>query len=235
VEFHVPNSPLRTAESGPLDLTSRIGQNDFMAKKPVRKKKEPVRCRWCIGSEMMMRYHDVEWGTPVHDDRKLFEFMVLDSFQAGLSWAIILRKREGFRKAFSDFDPRRVARYGAARVQTLLKDESIVRNRLKIAATITNAKAFLDVQREFVSFDRYIWQFTGGRPKQNHWRSMSQIPVRTAESDVMSKDLIRRGFCFVGSTICYAFMQAAGLVNDHVVGCFRHARVRGRKAWSVRQ
>jgi DNA-3-methyladenine glycosylase I len=219
----VPESAL------PLDLVVGFGQNDLMAMKPVRKKKEPVRCKWCLGSELMMRYHDEEWGTPVHDDRKLFEFIVLDSFQAGLSWAIILGRREGFRRAFSNFDPHRVARYRADRVTTLLKDENIVRNRLKIEATIANARGFLRVQREFGSFDRYVWRFTGGHPKQNRWRGMGQIPARSPESDAMSEDLIRRGFRFVGSTICYAFMQAAGLVNDHVVSCFRYARLRGRK------
>jgi len=198
--------------------------------RPVRKKTEPVRCTWCLGSELMTRYHDEEWGVPVHDDRKLFEFMVLDSFQAGLSWAIVLRKREGFRKAFSEFDPQRVARYNAARVRTLLKNEGIIRNRLKIEASVANARTFLRVQREFGSFDRYVWAFTGGRPKQNRRRSMSEIPARSRESDALSKDLIQRGFRFVGSTICYAFMQAAGLVNDHVKGCFRHARRRGRRA-----
>jgi DNA-3-methyladenine glycosylase I len=176
----------------------------------------------------MIRYHDTEWGVPLHDDGKLFEFLVLDAFQAGLSWAIVLRKREGFREAFSGFDPRRVAKYGGRKVKALLADAGIVRNRLKIEATIANARAFLAVQREFGSFDRYIWQFTGGRPKRNRWRSLSQIPARSPESDAMSRDLKARGFRFVGSTICYAFMQAAGMVNDHLVGCFRYRELAGR-------
>jgi DNA-3-methyladenine glycosylase I len=173
----------------------------------------------------MVRYHDTEWGVPLHDDRKLFEFLVLDAFQAGLSWAIVLRKREGFRGAFSGFDPRKVARYDHRRVKSLLADAGIVRNRLKIEATIANAQAFLALQREFGSFDRYIWQFTGGGTKRNRWRALNQIPARSPESDAMSRDLKARGFRFVGSTICYAFMQAAGMVNDHLVSCFRYREV----------
>ena len=173
----------------------------------------------------MIRYHDTEWGVPLHDDRKLFEFLVLDAFQAGLSWAIILRKREGFRKAFSNFDPRRVAKYDARKVKSLLADAGIIRNRLKIDATVANARAFLAVQRESDSFDRYIWQFTGGKTKRNRWRTLKQLPARSPESDAMSKDLKARGFRFVGSTICYAFMQAAGMVNDHLVSCYRHREV----------
>lgn len=170
----------------------------------------------------MIRYHDTEWGVPLHDDRKLFEFLVLDAFQAGLSWAIVLKKREGFRKAFSDFDPRKVAKYDRRKVRTLLADAGIIRNRMKVEATIANARAFLEVQREFGSFDRYIWQFTGGTTKKNRWRALSQLPASSPESDAMSKDLKARGFRFVGSTICYAFMQAAGMVNDHLVSCYRH-------------
>jgi DNA-3-methyladenine glycosylase I len=170
----------------------------------------------------MIRYHDTEWGVPLHDDRKLFEFLVLDAFQAGLSWAITLKKREGFRKSFSDFDPRRMAKNDSRKVRTLLADAGIIRNRMKVEATIANARAFLTVQREFGSFDRYIWQFTGGRTKQNRWRNLSQLPARSRESDAMSQDLKARGFRFVGSTICYAFMQAAGMVNDHLVSCYRH-------------
>jgi DNA-3-methyladenine glycosylase I len=170
----------------------------------------------------MIRYHDTEWGVPLHDDRKLFEFLVLDAFQAGLSWAIVLKKRDGFRMAFSDFDPRKVAEYDARKVKSLLADAGIIRNRLKVTATIANARAFLAVQREFGSFDRYIWQFTGCRTKQSRWRTLRQIPCRTPESDAMSNDLKARGFRFVGSTICYAFMQAAGMVNDHLVSCFRY-------------
>jgi len=173
----------------------------------------------------MIRYHDTEWGVPLHEERKLFEFLVLDAFQAGLSWAVILKKREGFRKAFSSFDPEKVAKYDDRKVSVLVRDAGIIRNRMKIEATIANARAFLAVQKEFGSFDRYIWQFTGGKTKRNRWRTPKQLPARSAESDAMSKDLKARGFSFVGSTICYAFMQAAGMVNDHLVGCFRYAEV----------
>ncbi len=173
----------------------------------------------------MIRYHDTEWGVPLHDDRKLFEFLVLDAFQAGLSWAIVLRKREGFRKAFSNFEPHKVAKYDARKVKSLLADAGIIRNRLKIEATVANARAFLLIEKEFGSFSRYIWQFTGRKPKKNRWRTLSQIPSRSAKSDAMSADLRARGFRFVGSTICYAFMQAAGLINDHLVGCFRYREV----------
>ena len=173
----------------------------------------------------MIRYHDTEWGVPLHDDRKLFEFLVLDAFQAGLSWAIVLRKRDAFRKAFDNFDPRKVAKYDGQRVKALLADAGIIRNRMKIEATIANARSFLAVQREFGSFDRYIWQFTGGNTRKNRWRTLKQLPGRSEESDAMSKDLKERGFRFVGSTICYAFMQAAGMVNDHLLGCFRYHEV----------
>jgi len=173
----------------------------------------------------MIRYHDTEWGVPLHDDRKLFEFLVLDAFQAGLSWAIVLRKREAFRIAFDNFDPCKVAEYDVMKVKALLADAGIIRNRLKIEATIANARAFLAVQREFGSFDRYIWQFTSGRTKMNRWRTLSHLPARSPESDAMSDDLKARGFRFVGSTICYAFMQAAGMVNDHMVDCFRYREV----------
>ncbi len=172
---------------------------------------------------MAIRYHDEEWGVPVHDDRKLFEFLVLDAFQAGLSWDTILRKRENFRSAFDNFDAERVAGYDTQKVKELLRDSGIIRNRLKIHATIGNANKFLEVQKEFGSFDRYIWQFVGGKPRINRRRSPREVPARTRESDAMSEDLKRRGFKFVGSTICYAFMQAAGMVNDHAVHCFRHA------------
>jgi DNA-3-methyladenine glycosylase I len=184
-----------------------------------------TRCKWSMSNPLMIAYHDTEWGVPVHDDRKHFEFLVLDGFQAGLSWAIVLKKREGFRKAFHDFDPARIARYAARDVKRLLADPGIVRNRLKIDATITNARRFLEVQREFGSFDRYIWQFVGGKPLKNTRRTMAQIPAKTRESDAMSKDLQRRGFRFVGSTICYAYMQAAGMVNDHTTDCFRYREV----------
>jgi DNA-3-methyladenine glycosylase I len=189
------------------------------AAKPVR------RCPWPEGNEQMVRYHDSEWGVPLHNDRKLFEFLVLDAFQAGLSWAIVLKKRDGFRKAFDNFDPRKVAKYDGRKVRALLADVGIIRNRMKIEATIANAREFLLVQREFGSFDRYIWQFVGGRPRKNNRRTLKQLPAHSAESDAMSKDLKERGFRFVGSTICYAFMQAAGMVNDHLVDCFRYRGV----------
>lgn len=173
----------------------------------------------------MLDYHDREWGVPLHDDRKLFEFLVLEGAQAGLSWETILKKRENYRRAFHDFDPGRIARYGEADIQRLLADPGIVRNRLKIAAAILNAQRLLQVQEEFGSFDSYVWQFVGGRPIKNRFTSLSEIPPRTAQSDAMSKDLQQRGFKFVGSTICYAFMQAVGLVNDHTIDCFRHDEV----------
>lgn len=171
----------------------------------------------------MQDYHDTEWGVPLHDDRKLFEFMILDAFQAGLSWKTILHKRENFRKAFDGFDPVKIARYDEKKVQKLLSDAGIIRNRLKVQATITNAKCFLEVCAEFGGFDRYIWQFTGYRTLKNKWHAMEEIPVRSPESDAMSKDLVRRGFKFVGSTICYAFMQASGMVNDHLTTCSRYS------------
>jgi DNA-3-methyladenine glycosylase I len=182
----------------------------------------PARCPWPT-TERCIAYHDTEWGVPLHDDRRLFEFLVLEGAQAGLSWLTILNKRENYRRAFDGFDPGKVARYGARKVAALLADPGIVRNRLKIAAAIRNAQAFLAVQREFGSFDRYIWRFTGGRPIQNAWRTLKQVPARTPESDAMSRDLRERGFKFVGSTICYAHMQATGMVNDHLVTCPRHA------------
>jgi len=184
---------------------------------------EKKRCAWAT-NELSIRYHDEEWGVPVHDDRTLFEFLILEGAQAGLSWNTILNKRDNYRRAFDGFDPKRVACYDQRKVKQLLADAGIVRNKLKIAAAIENAKAFLRVQEEFGSFDRYIWQFVGGKPRVNNWRSLRQVPARTAESDAMSKDLQRRGFKFVGSTICYAFMQAVGMVNDHSVDCFRRAR-----------
>jgi DNA-3-methyladenine glycosylase I len=183
------------------------------------------RCGWADTNPLMVAYHDTEWGVPVHHDRRLFEFLVLDAFQAGLSWAIILNKREAFRRAFDGFDAARVARYTRARVARLLRDPGIVRNRQKIEATIANARAFQDVQQAFGSFDAYIWRFTGGGTRVNRRRSLRDIPPRTRESDAMSADLRARGFAFVGSTICYAFMQAAGMVNDHLVGCFRYREV----------
>jgi DNA-3-methyladenine glycosylase I len=183
------------------------------------------RCPWAT-AEPNITYHDKEWGVPVHDDRKLFEFLILEGAQAGLSWTTILRKRDNYRKAFDGFRAERIAHYGARDVKRLLDDTGIVRNRLKIAATIQNAKAFLAVRKELGSFDAYLWSFVGGQPKQNRWRSMAQVPARTTESDVMSRDLSRRGFKFVGSTICYALMQAIGMINDHLVTCPRHAELR---------
>ena len=186
--------------------------------------KSPIRCSWAVG-EASIRYHDEEWGVPVHDDRRLFEFLILEGAQAGLSWSTILNKRENYRRAFAGFDPRRVAQYDRHKVRQLLADPGIVRNRLKIASAVDNAKAFLRVQQEFGSFDRYIWQFVGGKPRVNGWK-LSKLPAKTAESDAMSKDLKRRGFRFVGSTICYAFMQAVGMVNDHAADCFRYRMLR---------
>lgn len=182
------------------------------------------RCAWARGEEMAL-YHDAEWGVPLHDDRALFEFLILEGAQAGLSWSTILNKRPRYRKVFSDFDPRRVARYDAGKIERLLADPGIVRNRLKVHAAVNNAKAFLAVQKEFGSFDAYIWQFTGGLPVQNRWPMGAPLPAAMPQSDAMSKDLLRRGFKFVGSTICYAFMQATGMVNDHAVECFRYAEV----------
>jgi DNA-3-methyladenine glycosylase I len=188
------------------------------------KPKQQRRCRWAQ-KPLLMEYHDNEWGRPVHDDRVLFEFLILEGAQAGLSWETILNKRENYRRAFDHFDAAKIARYDARKVRELLADAGIVRNRLKIAATISNAQVFLAVQKEFGTFDRYIWQFVGGRPKRNHWKGSRGVPVRTSESDAMSKDLKRRGFRFVGTTICYAFMQAVGMVNDHARDCFRYQQV----------
>jgi DNA-3-methyladenine glycosylase I len=185
-----------------------------------------IRCSWA-SNELSIRYHDEEWGVPAHDDRTLFEFLVLEGAQAGLSWDTILKKRENYRAAFDGFHPARVAAYDRRKVQALLRDSGIVRNRLKVASAVKNAQAFLKVQEEFGSFDRYVWQFVGGRAKQNSRRLRGQVPARTAESDAMSKDLKKRGFTFVGSTICYAFMQAVGMVNDHLVNCFRWPALRG--------
>ena len=182
------------------------------------------RCPWAK-TDLYLPYHDEEWGMPVHDDRLLFEFLILEGAQAGLTWATILKKRENYRRAFDNFDPVVVARYGEKKRQGLLADAGIVRNRLKIEAAIQNAKMFLAVQVEFGTFDEYIWAFVGNEPKQNAWKSMKEVPAKTPESDAMSKDLKRRGFKFVGSTICYAFMQAVGMVNDHLVGCFRHGEL----------
>ena len=185
--------------------------------------RKKTRCQWADGgNDLYLEYHDTEWGVPVHDDRVHFEFLLLEGAQAGLSWATILNKREGYRKAFADFDPKRIARFTEKRLEKILQDPGIVRNRLKVRSAVTNAKAFLAVQKEFGSFDAYVWEFVGGEPIQNRWKSLEQIPAKTAESDALSKDLKKRGFKFVGSTIIYAHMQAIGMVNDHTVDCFRY-------------
>jgi DNA-3-methyladenine glycosylase I len=183
-----------------------------------------IRCSWANG-ENYVRYHDEEWGVPVHDDRTLFEFLILEGAQAGLSWSTILNKRDNYRRAFHNFNPKRIAKYDGAKINSLLSDPGIVRNKLKIASAVQNAEAFLRLQQEFGTFDRYIWQFVGGQPKVNPWK-VRKVPARTPESDAMSKDLKRRGFSFVGSTICYAFMQAVGMVNDHAPQCFRYRQLR---------
>jgi DNA-3-methyladenine glycosylase I len=185
----------------------------------------PQRCPWAK-NDLNIPYHDKEWGVPVHDEHRLFEFVILEGAQAGLSWDTILKKRARYREVFDEFDPAKVARYDKMKVRELLRGAGIIRNRLKIAATIANARAFLEIQKEFGSFDAYIWRFVGGQPKQNAWKSHHRVPAKTPESDAMSKDLQKRGFRFVGSTICYAFMQATGMVNDHLVSCFRHAELR---------
>ena len=184
-----------------------------------------TRCAWAGNDPLYVAYHDEEWGVPVHDDRVLFEFLILEGAQAGLSWSTILKKRENYRRAFDRFHPRKVAHYDEGKVAELLSDPGIVRNRLKVAAAVQNAQAFLAIQKEFGSFDAYVWQFVGGKPRQNACKTLQEIPAKTAESDALSKDLVKRGFKFVGSTICYAFMQAVGLVNDHVVTCCRHSQV----------
>jgi DNA-3-methyladenine glycosylase I len=186
----------------------------------------PTRCAWAT-TELGVAYHDAEWGVPRHDDRVLFEFLILEGAQAGLSWETILRKREAYRAAFAGFDPAAVARFTARDVERLLGDEGIVRNRLKVQSAVANARAFLSVREEFGSFDAYVWRFVGGSPVQNRWRETKEVPARTSESDAMSKDLRSRGFNFVGSTICYAYMQAVGMVNDHLVSCFRHRPLAG--------
>ncbi len=184
---------------------------------------QPVRCPWCGDDPLYVAYHDEEWGVPCHDDRKLFEFLMLESAQAGLSWITILRKRENYRRAFADFDPEAVARFGDADIALLLADAGIVRNRLKIAAAVTNARAFLEVQEEFDGFDDYLWRFVDGRPIVNQWRSLAEVPAETDVSRALSRDLRQRGFKFVGPTICYANMQAIGMVDDHLVSCHRHS------------
>lgn len=183
---------------------------------------EMKRCAWCLGDPLYEKYHDQEWGVPLHDDQKLFEFLVLEGFQAGLSWITILRKRENFRKAFDDFDFEKIANYPESKIGSLLKDPGIIRNKLKIQSTLTNAQAFLKIREEFGSFDQYIWGFVDEKPIQNKWMDKSQVPATTPMSDIISKDLKKRGFKFVGSTIVYSHMQATGIVNDHEVSCFRH-------------
>jgi DNA-3-methyladenine glycosylase I len=191
------------------------------------------RC-WWARQEPEIRYHDNEWGVPIHDDRLLFEYLILEGAQAGLSWSTILRKRENYRQAFDHFDPERVARYGPRKIASLLANEGIVRNRLKVASAVTNAQALLKVREEFATFDAFIWRFVEGKPRQNRWAASSEVPAKTAESDAMSRELIRRGFRFVGSTICYAFMQAVGMVNDHNVDCFRRGQLSGRSKSAAR-
>ena len=186
------------------------------------------RCEWADKNELERSYHDNEWGVPIHDDRTLFEFLVLEGAQAGLSWSIILRKREGYRRAFDNFDAREISRYSRADISRLIANPEIIRNRLKVNAIVTNARAFLQVQKQFGTFDRYIWQFVHGRPIQNSWEKMTDVPSSSPESEAMSKDLQKRGFKFAGTTICYAFMQAVGMVNDHLVGCFRYEELRNR-------
>lgn len=186
-------------------------------------------CSWPSNNPLMIAYHDNEWGVPLHDDTKIFEFLVLDAFQAGLSWSIVLKKREGFREAFDHFDFKKIARYNEDKIHQLLKDEGIIRNQLKIRATVNNAQRFLEVRKEFRTFDKYIWQFTGNKPIVNKWNQLNQLPAKSTESDAMSKDLQKRGFKFVGSTICYAFMQAAGMVNDHLVDCYRYKELKKLK------
>lgn len=187
-------------------------------------KKEKKRCGWCLKDPVYIEYHDKEWGVPIHDDRLLFEFLVLESFQAGLSWLTVLKKRENFRKAFAGFEAKKVARFDADKVEKLMQDAGIIRNRLKIEAAINNAKRFLEIQKEFGSFDRYVWSFTDGKTIYNKPKTLKDLPAKTTISDEMSKDMGKRGFKFRGSTICYAFMQAVGIVNDHLVDCYRHGK-----------
>ena len=186
------------------------------------------RCDWCLSSDLMIEYHDKEWGVPLHDDKKLFEYMLLDAFQAGLSWSTIINKRKNFIKAFDGFDVVKISRYRNGKIKKLLNDAGIIRNRLKIHSAVSNAKAFLNIQKEFGSFDKYIWQFVKGKPIVNKCKNLKDIPVSTKESDTMSKDLKARGFRFVGTTICYAFMQAAGMVNDHLTDCYRYKELKSQ-------
>ena len=184
-----------------------------------------IRCPWAGDDPLYVDYHDTEWGVPLHDDRRLFEFLVLEGAQAGLSWLTILRKRENYRQVFDGFDPARIAEFGSEKIERLMANAGIVRNRLKVVSAVRNARAFLDIQREFGSFDAYVWRFVEGKPKINRWRSLPEVRAETTESRALSQDLIRRGFTFVGPTICYAFMQAVGMVNDHLAACFRHREI----------
>ena len=192
----------------------------------MAKRQNKKRCDWTGNDDLMNEYHDKEWGVPVHDDKKHFEFLILDAFQAGLSWKTILYRREGFRKAFADFVVEKVARFTEKKLEKLMQDTGIIRNRLKIWGSVQNAKSFIQIQKEFDSFDKYIWQFTGNKTIQNKFKTMKEMPATSKESDAMSKDMKKRGFTFVGSTICYAYMQAAGMVNDHLTTCFRHKEVK---------
>jgi DNA-3-methyladenine glycosylase I len=192
----------------------------------MNKKKETGRCPWTSTNPLMIKYHDEEWGVPLHNDRKLFEYIILDAFQAGLSWNTIINKRKNFKKAFDNFDAARIAKYGQKKINELLNDAGIIRNKMKINATVQNAKVFLEVKKEFGSFDKYIWSFTKGKTIDNNLTDLKKMPVKSKESDEMSADLKKRGFAFVGSTICYAFMQAAGMVNDHLEYCFRYKEVK---------
>lgn len=192
--------------------------------------KEKIRCSWCSKDDLYKDYHDNEWGQPLHDDRQLFELLCLEGAQAGLSWYTVLRKRENYRKAFDGFDANKMNKYNAKKIEALLQDEGIIRNKLKVNAFVQNAKAFLAIQKEFGSFDKYIWQFVGGKPVVNDVKSMGNVPAKTAQSDAMSKDLLKRGFKFVGSTICYAFMQASGMVDDHVNDCWKKKILKMRNA-----
>ena len=226
-------TPAPRKMSSARDAAVKTASGTSTKTKPSNRSSRP-RCAW-PSSAISVAYHDREWGVPLKDDRKLFEFLVLDAAQAGLSWEIILRKREGFRAAFDNFDPQKIARYDSRKIQALLADAGIIRNRLKIESAISNARAFLQVQEDCGSFACYIWQFVGGAPKVNAVRSLKEIPVTSPESDAMSKALKKRGFRFVGSTICYAFMQAAGMVNDHAVDCFRHGELARRmQRWTIR-
>ena len=194
-------------------------------KKNNTDKTRKIRCEWVPDNPLYRKYHDKEWGVPVHDNRRLFEFLILEGMQAGLSWSTILNKRENFRAAFDNFEARKIAEYDDKKIEELISNKGIIRNRRKIEAAIKNARAFLNIIKEFGSFDSYIWQFVGGEPKKNSWKSVKDIPAKTSESEAMSKDLSRRGFKFIGPTICYAFMQAVGVVNDHTVDCFRYNQI----------